>query len=80
MVTIRWPDPDVGDQVQEMMPTEEAVDFILDKKEKLPCKFGVWEGQDAQLELEMATRSGILEALKERDGQTLRLVPVIKGG
>ena len=79
MVTIRWPDPDVGDQVQEMMPAE-AVDFIMDQKEKLPCKFGVWEGQDAQLELEMATRSGILEALKERSEQTLRLVPVIKGG
>ena len=79
MVTIRWPDPDVGDQVQEMMPAE-AVDFIMDQKEKLPCKFGVWEGQDAQLELEMATRSGILEALKEREGQTLRLVPVIGGG
>jgi len=62
-----------------MMPAE-AVDFIMDQKEKLPCKFGVWEGQDAQLELEMATRSGILEALKERSEQTLRLVPVIKGG
>ena len=79
MVTIRWPDPDVGDQIQEMMPAE-AVDFILDQKEKLPCKFGVWEGQDAQLELEMATRSGILEALKERSEQTLRLVPIIAGG
>ena len=79
MVRIRWPDPDVGDQVQEMMPAE-AVDFIMDQKERLPCKFGVWEGQDAQLELEMATRSGILEALKERSEQTLRLVPVIEGG
>lgn len=79
MVWIRWPDPDVGDQVQEMMPAE-AVDFIMDQKEKLPCKFGVWEGQDAQLELEMATRSGILESLKERSEQTLRLVPVIEGG
>ena len=79
MVRIRWPDTDVGDQVQEMMPAE-AVDFIMDQKEKLPCKFGVWEGQDAQLELEMATRSGILEALKERSEQTLRLVPVIAGG
>ncbi|MCK4266319.1 MAG: hypothetical protein KAX31_03500 [Thermoplasmata archaeon] len=79
MVRIRWPDPDVGDQIQEMMPAE-AVDFILDQKEKLPCKFGVWEGQDAQLELEMATRSGILEALKERSEQTLRLVPIIAGG
>ncbi len=79
MVKIRWPDPNVGDQIQEMMPAE-AVDFILDQREKLPCKFGVWEGQNAQLELEMATRTGILAALMEREEQTLRLVPVIAGG
>lgn len=79
MVWIRWPDPDVGDQLQEMMPAE-AADLIMDLKKRLPAKFGVWEGSDTQLELEMATRSGILEALKEREGQTLRLVPVIGGG
>jgi len=79
MVWIRWLDPDVGDQVQEMLPAD-AVDFILDRKKKGLVKFGIWEGQDAQLELEMATRSGILDALKEREKQTLRLVPIVGGG
>jgi len=79
MVWIRWPDPDVGDQLQEMMPAD-AADFIMDQKDKMPARFGVWEGSNDQLELEMATRSGILEALKERGDQTLRLVPVIEGG
>jgi len=79
MVWIRWPDPDVGDQLQEMLPAE-AADFIMDQRDKLPARFGVWEGSNAQLELQMATRSGILEALKEREEQTLRLVPVTGGG
>jgi hypothetical protein len=79
MVWIRWPDPDVGDQLQEMMPAE-AADLIMDLKEKLPARFGVWEADNAQLELEMVNKTDLLEVLKEREGQTLRLVPVIEGG
>lgn len=79
MVWIRWPDPEVGDQLQEMMPAE-AADLIMDLKERLPARFGVWEGSNAQLELEMVNKTDLLEVLKEREGQTLRLVPVIEGG
>lgn len=81
MVWIRWPDPIVGDQLQEMMPPE-AADFIIAQNEdkRTPTyRFGVWS-DGTQLELEMATRTGILDALKERDEQTLRLVPIVGGG
>jgi len=82
VVWIRWPDPDTGDQIQEMLPAE-AADFIIrqNQDKSTPIfRFGVWEASNIQLELAMATRSGILEALQEREGQTLRLVPVIVGG
>lgn len=79
MVWIRWPDPDVGDQLQEMLPAE-AADFIMDQKEKGLVKFGVWEGSNAQLELEMVNKTDLLEVLKEREEETLRLVPAIAGG
>lgn len=82
MVWIRWPDPKAGDIKQKMAPAE-AADFIIkeNKNKDTPnYRFGVWEGTDNQLELEMATRTGILDALKGREEQTLRLVPIIKGG
>ncbi len=79
MVWIRWPDPEVGDQLQEMLPAN-AADFILDQKKKGLVRFGVWEGSDAQLELDMIKKTDLLEVLKEREDQTLRLVPVIIGG
>ena len=79
MVWIRWPDPFVGDQLQEMMPAE-AADFIMRARHELPARFGVWEADNAQLELEMINKTDLIEVLKERGEQTLRLVPVIEGG
>lgn len=79
MVWIRWPDPEVGDQIQEMLPADAAA-FIMDQRKKGLVRFGVWEGSDAQLELEMVSKTDLLEVLKEREDQTLRLVPTIMGG
>ena len=81
MVWIRWPDPEVGDQHQEMAPLE-AVDFILDQKKKGLVMFGVWEGSDEQLalETEMVNKTNLVEVMKEKQDDTLRLVPVVSGG
>lgn len=80
MVTIRVRTPEHGDQVLENLSPSEAVDVIMDVKEKGYAKFGVFENSDTQLELEMATRTGILEALKGKADDVLRLVPVVAGG
>lgn len=85
MVRIRCLDRMKGDQLipeldQPEMTAEEAASFILQRRDEGLTRFGVWEGEDTQLELEMATRTGILQQLKERAGQILRLVPVVSGG
>lgn len=79
LVKIRVLDPEAGDQLLDLTPVE-AADLVWDQKEKGITKFGLWEGADAQLELEMMTRTGILDALKERSEDILRLVPIVGGG
>jgi hypothetical protein len=79
MVWLRWPDPETGDNHQEMAP-QEVVDFIAEKGQLF--KFGVWEATDEQLSLEaeMVSKTNLLQVLQERQDDTLRLVPVIAGG
>ena len=79
MVWLRWPDPETGDNHQEMAPLE-VVDFLAENSGKF--KFGVWEASDEQLSLEkeMMGKTNLLEVLERRKNDTLRLVPVIAGG
>lgn len=79
MVWIRWPDPETGDNHQEMAP-QEVVDFLAENSGKF--KFGVWEATDEQLSLEkeMVGKTNLVQVLEERQDDTLRLVPVIAGG
>ena len=79
MVWIRYPDPKEGDMHQEMAPLE-AVDFVLGERDLGKTSFGIWEGNEQQLELEMASRTGLLEVFRERGDDTLRLVPWTAGG
>ena len=89
MVTIRIRTPKTGDQLLENLTVEEAADTILKiRDEGIPerdiqkgfAKFGVFENSDTQLELEMATRTGLIDLLKEKANDILRLVPVVSGG
>ena len=59
---------------------EQAADLILETRDNGWARFGVFEIADEQLELEMATRTGLIELFKEKAKETLRLVPVIAGG
>lgn len=79
MVWLRWPDPETGDNHQQMAP-QEVVDFLAENGSKF--KFGVWEASDEQLSLEakMISKTNLLEALERKQDDTLRLVPVIAGG
>lgn len=81
MVWLRWPDPEAGDQHQEMAP-QEAVDFIADQRRKGLVRFGVWESNDEELALEkkMVDKTNLLEVLEKKQDDTLRLVPVVSGG
>lgn len=81
MVWLRWPDPETGDQHQEMA-AQEAADFIAEQRRKGLVKFGVWESNDEELalEMEMVDKTNLLEVLEQRQDDTLRLVPVISGG
>jgi len=78
-VVIRVLDPDKGDMLNELL-LDEAVELVLEHREKGISRFGIWEGSDEQLELEMMTRTGILDALREKEGDVLRLVPIVGGG
>jgi len=89
MVTIRIRTPKTGDQLLENLTVEEAADTILKiRDEGIPerdiqkgfAKFGVFENSDTQLELEMATRTGLIDILKDKAKDILRLVPVVSGG
>ena len=89
MVTIRVRTPKTGDQVLENLSPEEAADTIIKiRDEGIPdldikqgfAKFGVFENSDTQLELEMATRTGLIDLLKDKANDILRLVPVVSGG
>ena len=89
MIKIRVRTPKTGDQVLESVTVEEAADTLLKiRDEGIPeldirqgfAKFGVFENSDTQLELEMATRTGLIDILKEKANDVLRLVPVVAGG
>ena len=89
MIKIRVRTPKTGDQVLESTTVEEAADTLLKIRDHgIPerdirqgfAKFGVFENSDTQLELEMATRTGLIDLLKDKANDTLRLVPVVAGG
>lgn len=79
MVWLRWPDPEVGDQHQEMAP-QAVVDFIAENSGKF--KLGIWEGKDESflLEEKMLNKTNLLQVLEERQNDTLRLQPIVAGG
>ena len=79
MVWLRWPDPETGDQHQEMAP-QAVVDFIAENSGKF--KLGIWEGSDESilLEQEMLNKTNLLQVLEERQNDTLRLQPIVAGG
>lgn len=80
MVNIRRLHPDHGDQVLEALTIDEAADTILETRDNGWANFAVLEKNDEQLELKMATKTGLLDYLKDKTEQTLRLVPNIAGG
>jgi len=81
MVWLRWLDPKAGDQ-HVQMDSQQALQFIQERKDEGKVVFGVWEGSDEQLalETEMMNKTNLLQVLEERQGETLRLVPVVGGG
>lgn len=88
-MNIRVRTPADGDLVLEHLGVEEAADTLLKIRDTgMPekgiaqgyAKFGIFEQSDEQLELEMATRTGLIDLLKDKVKDTLRLVPVVTGG
>lgn len=89
MISIRVRTPKTGDQILEPQTVEEAADTILKiRDEGIPeqdirqgySKFGIFEKSDEALELDLATRSGLIELFKKKANDVLRLVPVVAGG
>jgi len=84
MVNIRRLHPEHGDQVMEALSAEQAADVILETRDNGWARFAILEGEtkeeDKQLELQMATKAGLIDYLKDKAEQTLRLVPVSGGG
>ena len=89
MVNIRVRTPNTGDQVLENLTVEEAADTLLKIRDvgiperdiaKGYTRFGIFEESDEALELQMATKTGLIELFKKKINETLRLVPMVSGG
>lgn len=75
---IRRLDPAYGDQILELTP-EDATKLILEEKEK--GRVGFIKFSDGEI-LEMMTRTGILQQLREKESDKVSatIVPIIAGG
>jgi len=84
MVNIRRLNPDYGDEVFEALTIEEAADKILETRDNGWANFAVLETETEEekehLELRLATKAGLLDYLKNKVENTLRLVPNMAGG